>query len=175
MNVDLAGNGGSLHDAASDASGRLAVHVDQGRTSRAVDFMVGGDLLRAAGSLGDTRRMTQLDCASAAFDAEGGRLSSRAIVLQTPSGITTGTGSINLASEQINLVFTGHPVRKKLFQLAMPVMIRGPLAHPSVSVLPARNATALGLTGKFGVLMSPLAAIIPLKRATEPTTRCAPR
>lgn len=175
VNVDLAGNGGSLHAAASDASGRLAVQVDQSRTSRAVDFMVGGDLLRAAGSLGDTRRVIQFDCASAAFDAEGGTLSSRAIVLQTPSGITTGTGSINLASEQINLVFTGHPVRKKLFQLAMPVMIRGPLAHPSVSVLPARNATALGLKGKFGVLMSPLAAIIPLKRATEPITRCAPR
>ena len=173
--IDLAGQGSSLHRVASDASGRLAVHVDQGKTSRAVDLMVGGDMLRAAGSLGDTRRSIQLDCADAAFNAKHGALSSREIVLQTPSGITTGTGSLNLATEQIDLVLTGHPTKKRLFQLALPVRIHGPFAGLSVSVLPAHNAAVLGLKGSLGVLMSPLAAIIPLKRASERTARCYAR
>ena len=172
LQLDLKGTGPSLHAAASNAAGRLAIHVDQGRTSRAVDFMVGGDMLRAAGSFGDTHRAIQFDCARATFAARAGVLSSHDIALQTPSGVTSGTGTINLASEQIDLILTGHPIKKRLFQVALPVRIKGSLMRPSASLLPAPAAAALGLKGNVGVFFSPLAAMLFHERAIEPANLC---
>ena len=166
VDADLFGSGRSLHRAAAASFGRLTIGISQSRTSPAVDFMIGGDTLRALLSLGASEKSVQLDCARAEFIASAGNLSSRGIVVQTPSGVTTGIGTIDLSSENLDIVLTGYPIRKRLFQVSMPVRISGPWAHPNAMLLPARNAQALGLKGKLGVILSPVAAIVPIGRRT---------
>jgi uncharacterized protein involved in outer membrane biogenesis len=169
----FAGRGASLHDAAAHAGGQTKVYIGPGLLPRPAAFLLGGDLLRAAGSLGDTRRAVSVFCAAATFSGFTGRFRTDDLVIQTPVGITAGNGTINFADERLAMILTGQPTRKRLFQVAMPVKLEGPLARPTASLLPGANARKLGIKGKLGVLLSPVAAVLPLGVDTQPRPGCS--
>lgn len=168
----LSGAGRSVHEAASNASGTMTVGIRQGAVPPAAAFMLGGDTLKAIRSMGDVRRPIGLDCLSARFSAARGRLVTHSLAIKTGAGDTLGRGMVNLGQESIRFTLFGRPTHPRPFQLAMPILIEGPVTHPKASVLPAPNATKLGLKGKLGVALSPLAALLPLGKQAPIRAAC---
>jgi uncharacterized protein involved in outer membrane biogenesis len=167
------GQGASFHGAAAHAKGHARVEIGPGLMLRPAAFLLGGDLLRAAVSLGDTRRAVSITCAAATFTASTGQFRTDDLLIQTPAGMTAGNGMIDLANERLTMTLTGHPTKKRLFQVAMPVKLDGPLARPTASLLPGANARKLGISGKLGILLSPVAAVLPLGADTRPRPGCS--
>jgi hypothetical protein len=66
----------------------------------------------------------------------------------------------------------GRPRHHRIFQVAAPVQLAGPWLKPAVTVLPGRKAQALGLHGKVGVLLTPLAGLLPIKESVPPMAAC---
>lgn len=172
LTAQLRGAGGSIHEAASRASGSATLRIRNGSLPPAAAFMIGGDTLSALRSMGDARRPIALDCLSAGFRGASGRLSTETLAIRTAAGDTIGRGVLDLSNESVRFRLIGTARDRKLFQLAMPVLIEGPVAHPRVSVMPARNARKLGLKGKLGLALSPLAAMLPMGKQAPIIAKC---
>jgi len=172
LRVRLEGAGRSVHSAAGSASGDASVRITDGRLPPPAAFLLGGDLLRALGTTGKKNRPITLNCARARFDGSKGKMLVRDFTIQTAEGVTTGQGWLDLGTERLHLTLIGKPLRPRLFQVPMPLLMEGSLSRPSASLLPGRNAEKLGLRGKLGVALSPLAAILPLGKQQYLPARC---
>ncbi|WP_404710131.1 AsmA family protein [Sphingomonas sp. MMS24-J13] len=172
MRIQLTGTGNSLHEAASTATGSLALNVTGAVVPKKAAWILGGDLLRAA--LGGSGKDLPLSCAKADFKGKDGVLQVQRLALGTSLGTASGTGSIDLGTEQIALVVQGQPAKRRLFQVAAPVKIAGPWLKPVITVLPGHDARKLGLKGKAGLLLTPLAGLLPLgKDKAPPVATCS--
>ena len=172
ITTDLRGRGRSIHEAAAAASGSMTVRVAGGSVPAAPAFMLGGDMLRSLRSLGNGRSATPLECLSASFTASHGTLTTNSVAIRTAAGDTVGSGTFDLAGERIRFILRGHPRERKLFRLAMPIRIEGPLARPTALLLPSYNAEKLGLRGKLGIALSPVASLLPLGGQEPVVARC---
>ena len=136
-------------------------------------FMSGGDLsallVDLAGldfgngiesALGIPSR-AQLRCLVTDFSLTKGLLDTRTFIFDTTEANIVGSGKINLASEQIDYKLSTEPKHFNIGSLPAPILVRGPLKSPSIApdakVLAARGGAAVVL----GVLLTPLAALLP--------------
>jgi len=159
--IDLSGSGISVHEAASRARGTASIFLTGGVLPHRAGWVLGGDLLRAIGG-GSSRTTLPISCTTASLRADGdGLLSVTALGMQTPVGITRGSGSLDLGRERLDFKLQGQPADKHALQFVTPVRIAGPLLRPQVTVLPGRGARALGLRGTLGLVLTPLAGLLP--------------
>jgi uncharacterized protein involved in outer membrane biogenesis len=170
--INMRGAGRSVHAAAGTAAGVVSVRVTSGTIPQPAAFLLGGDLLRGIGTLPKKNEPVHLDCARATLRGVRGQMLFERFAVQTPEGVAGGQGILDLRTETINVKLAGQPTRRRLFQVAMPVLMQGPLSHPRVEVLPGRSAAKLGLKGRLGVVLSPLAALLPLGPVAETRVRC---
>lgn len=83
------------------------------------------------------------------------------IVLDTGPVVVKGKGTINLATERVDLKFKGKNKKFRLVRVLLPITAKGPIMAPKVGV-EAGGAIAQGGAGlTLGSLLSPLAAILP--------------
>ncbi|WP_427913361.1 AsmA family protein [Ramlibacter sp. MMS24-I3-19] len=94
-------------------------------------------------------------CAAAAFDVRRGLMQSRALVFDTSDTALYGDGSVNLASENLDLIVRQYPKEKSLLSLRSPIRVDGPFRKPDVHL----DKTALATKGGASVA---LAAVTPL-------------
>jgi hypothetical protein len=101
-------------------------------------------------------------CAATAFDVQNGLMTSRALVLDTTDTVIYGEGTVNLATEAINLYFKPQPKDMSILSLRSPLKVTGtlgaPNAGPDKGALAGRAAAALAL-GAINPLLA-LAATI---------------
>ena len=170
---NLIGNGNSLHTAAATARGTMSFRLAGAEVPRAAAWMIGGDLLRAAGAaVGHTGKTTALTCAVAKLRGSSGHLSFKMLNLATQMGVASGDGYIDLATESVQMRLQGRAFRRRLLQVAVPIQVAGPWFNPKIVVLPGYNARALGLKGKLGVLLTPIAGLLPLTKQAFPEAPC---
>jgi hypothetical protein len=173
LRFDLTGRGNSLHAAAARARGMMAVQLVGAEIPRPAAWMLGGDMLRAVGAaIGGGHSTSAVDCASASLRGSGGRLDVERLALTTSIGRAGGRGYVDLATEQLLIQLEGQPLHRHIFQVAAPVQIAGSWLKPTVKLLPGHNARALGLKGKFGVVLTPIAGLLPLGKDALPTAVC---
>jgi len=82
-------------------------------------------------------------------------------VIDTDVVLARGSGTINLGSETMNLRIDGDTKKPRLLRVWAPITIRGSLTAPKIGVDAGAVAGQLGIVGALGVLLSPLAAILP--------------
>jgi uncharacterized protein involved in outer membrane biogenesis len=75
--------------------------------------------------------------------------------------LVTGSGSVNMDTERMDLKVQGHPKKFQLVRLQAPVTAEGPLVHPKLGVEPGKAIAQGGVAVALGALISPLAAILP--------------
>jgi hypothetical protein len=102
---------------------------------------------------------TAIRCGVASLEAEGGRLSAQTLVIDTDPVLISGEGTIDLDSETLDLRFQGRPKHPRL-RVRAPVLVRGPLRHPSFSIDPKKPAAQAGSAIALGVLLTPVAAML---------------
>jgi hypothetical protein len=156
----LKGQGKSLNAIASSLNGQTNLLIGQGTINSRAFAIVSDDLARVLIPSGESGDTAKLVCAISRFDFAGGVGRASALALETDTLITTGTGSVDLGKERIDLLFKPKPKKASLVSLAFPVRLSGPLTSPSAGLdrtgVATGVATAVGgvaLTGGVGALL----------------------
>jgi hypothetical protein len=146
--IDMHGVGRSPREIASTLTGEFGVAIEHGKIMRAVDLL-GPDALDLLTTVPKIKKYQDLNCLVIRFIFEDGVGNSQIMYLDTPKVRSRGGGSVNLASETIDLVIQPKP-KKGLPGTRSAVRIHGPLAKPKVRKLPFREAARL-----FGEIFAP--------------------
>ena len=157
----LSGTGNSVGDMLASANGQVGLVVAGGQVSRLMMEKVGLHLweILALNLTGD--KLVKLRCAVADFQVKSGVMQTDALVVDTQVTTLLGSGSIDLAREQLDLTLSPKTKTTSPVALRSPIYIRGSFAQPQVSVdkgqVAARAAGAVALG-----LVNPLLALLPL-------------
>lgn len=151
--ADLAGTGSSLRDMFASAGGNIGFGMDGGQLSQLMVELIGLDIAESVGFLLAGDEPVAIRCVIADFAVEDGLMTPRAFVIDTDDTLVTGTGSINLKDEVVDLELVPQPKDFSPLTLRMPLDVTGTLADLDFSVKPAgmlaRGAAAVALLFVF--------------------------
>jgi len=158
----LAGAGDSVRTAAANSDGQVTLVVPSGAIRQSLAELMGIDVGKGLFMLlGKSQKETPLRCGVIDFRDQGGVLSTQQMVLDTGVVLATGSGSISLKDETVNLRLAGKPKKFRLIRIAAPITMTGRLAKPKFGVDVAAAAPQVGVAALLGALVSPLAVILP--------------
>ena len=158
----LHGVGNSVHKAASTADGQFTAYIPGGHVRQAFAELLGVDA--SAGLLQLLRKdqgQADIRCAVADFRVRDGIMQAQRIAIDTTIVVVNGKGTINLGDESLGLQFDGKPTKFRLIRLLAPVTIGGHLKSPAFGVKPGGAIAQLGVAAAAGVVLGPVAAIVP--------------
>ena len=158
----LHGVGDSVHKAASTADGQVTAYIPGGHVRQAFAELLGVDA--SAGLLQLLRKdqgQADIRCAVADFRVRGGVMQAQRIAIDTTVVVVDGQGSINLGDESMALQLSGKPTKFRLVHILAPVTIGGHLKSPAFGVKPGGAIAQLGVAAAAGIVLSPLAVIVP--------------
>jgi uncharacterized protein involved in outer membrane biogenesis len=156
----LAGSGNSVHAAFGSASGEVTVVAPNGEIRKAFAELAGVNVIKGLGLL-KKKDMTPIRCGVANFQTRGGVMRADNIVFDTGPVLVKGEGTVNLATEQVDLKFRGHDKKFRLARVLLPITAKGPMMAPKLGVQPGAAIAQGGAAITLGSLLSPLAAILP--------------
>ncbi|MCR9145157.1 MAG: AsmA family protein [bacterium] len=140
-------SGSTLPALRANLAGSIAFEAGAVTIDQPVLFAsVGSEAAKAIRTWADP--LPQVDCAIARLDFRAGVGKTKVAVLDADELAVVSAGNVNLANESLDLVFTLHAKRLSVFSLAsaIPVHLRGPLAHPRASVTTADIAKKIFLS-----------------------------
>lgn len=147
--IDLKGRGNTTAQMLATASGNFALLMGQGQISNMLMEIAGLDGGEIIKFLFRGDQNVRLRCAATAFDVKGGLMTSRALVLDTDDTMVYGDGTVNLATEAMDLYFRPYPKDASIFSLRSPLKIAGTLGAPQTGpdkgALAGRAVAALAL------------------------------
>jgi uncharacterized protein involved in outer membrane biogenesis len=131
--ADLRGEGRTLRALASTLSGEARVLGRDGRIAGRHIDLAAADLLRLLAPWTEQGADTRISCMLFATTIRQGRAQAEALVLDADRVLVTGTGTIDLGRERLDLKLMPRPKEASLFSLATPVNVQGPWLAPTVS------------------------------------------
>ncbi len=140
MKMAVAGAGNSVRAIMAGLSGKLDATMGQGNINNSFAKLMLADLfnLFSAGGGGDA---SNLKCAVVRFDISRGLATSRQLVTETSGATIVGKGTINLATEGLNIHLVPYATSANLTNLAIPMIVGGTMANPHVVPDAAEMAT----------------------------------
>ncbi|SNB60718.1 Uncharacterized protein involved in outer membrane biogenesis [Arboricoccus pini] len=159
--AQLRGQGADVRQMAATADGRIALTMTGGSVDRLLPELAGIDLGQVLVTyikrlMGTESENTQIRCAIADLDVQNGMVSTKTVLVDTPSDKLTLQGKINLGNEQMDLMFHAYPRDASIGSMRMPIAIGGPMRNPSVAPAPGYVENR-----PLGWAMAPLAALVP--------------
>jgi hypothetical protein len=135
LDVDLQSRGHSTHELASNLQGHLRMTAENGRVPRRYFDLADSDLLGwFVSKTAPFQREVRLDCGILSLAVNQGVATSEALLIDGPDTTMTGTLSLDLGKEYIDL--KAYPRRKThLGPRLEPVSVTGPLSDPTVTTL----------------------------------------
>jgi uncharacterized protein involved in outer membrane biogenesis len=158
---DLAGKGNSVGRMLAHANGKVGLVVTGGEISRMMMERIGLHLWEILELKVTGDKLVKLRCAVADFGVKEGIMHADALIFDTEVTTITGTGSIDLGEEKLDLTLNQKTKNTSPVALRSPIYIRGSFATPDVEIdkghvaARALGAIALGIA-------NPLLALIPL-------------
>ncbi|WP_411286557.1 AsmA family protein [Phenylobacterium sp.] len=160
--AQLTGAGNSVHKAFANADGEVLVVVPGGEIREAFAELLGINVVKGLGLLlSKNEDKVPVHCAVAHFQANDGVLNARHIVFDTGPVLGKGSGTVNLNTERMSFRIDGKAKKFRLVRLLSPVTITGPIRSPKFGVEAGKVVAQGGVAVALGVLINPLAAIIP--------------
>jgi len=160
--LQLKGNGDTVRSMLASSNGQMSVIMEGGKVSNLIIEVLGIDVAQALGFALTKDEPVAVRCLVADIGIKDGLAKSNALVFDTTDSNITGDATANLKTEQFKVEMLAHPKDFSPLAARTPVGAQGTFADPHVAVDPteavARGAAAVAL----GVLLTPLAAIIPL-------------
>jgi len=138
----LKASGDSAEALLASATGSVAASIVGGTVSSLLDAEIGlqgGKIIRSL--LAGAEPLAIL-CAAAVLDVERGSARFRTLVLDTERTRTTGTGTIDLGHETIDVVLTPEAKQGGLFVLDRSIRLHGPLRQPARELVARAEAAA---------------------------------
>lgn len=160
--ADLTAEGNSIAALLGSANGELKLLMNDGAISKTLLETAGlnvGNII--IGKLfGD--KTVKINCAATDMTAKNGVFDLRLFVFDTGDAVINVDGTVNLATEKLDLDVKPHTKGLRILSLRSPLYVRGTLKHPDVGVqkgpLLLRGAGAVAL----GTVAAPAAALIAL-------------
>jgi uncharacterized protein involved in outer membrane biogenesis len=161
--IRLRGVGDSVHKAAASANGEVQIVAPGGEIRRAFAELLGIDVTKGLGLLfAKNQDKAEIRCAVADFTAQNGLLTANRVVFDTGPVLATGSGTVNLGTERVDLRIEGHPKEFRLVRLTAPITVKGPiLGPPKIGVATGQAIAQGGIAAVLATFASPLAAILP--------------
>ncbi|HZX71182.1 MAG TPA: AsmA family protein [Rhodanobacter sp.] len=160
--AELTAKGNSIAALLGSADGELKLLMNDGAISKTLLETAGlnvGNII--IGKLfGD--KTVKINCAATDMSAKNGLFDMRLFVFDTGDAVINVDGTVNLATEKLDLEVQPHTRGLRILSLRSPLYVRGTLKHPDVGVqkgpLLLRGAGAIAL----GTIAAPAAALIAL-------------
>lgn len=172
--ADLDASGNSVAALLGSADGEVKLLMNDGAISRnlleTAGLNVGNVIL---GKLfGD--RTVQINCAATDLAATDGLFRTRLFVFDTDDAVIRVDGTINMASEKLDLDVKPQTKGLRIFSLRSPLYVRGTLKHPDVGVQAGPLALRAGGAIALGTVAAPAAALLALISPThdQPQNTC---
>ncbi|EWY38220.1 hypothetical protein N825_14750 [Skermanella stibiiresistens SB22] len=165
--LQLKGRGDTVRSMLGSSNGHMSMVMEGGKVSNLILEVVGIDIAEALGFALSEDEPVGVRCMVADFGITDGLMKSKALVFDTEDTNVIGEASANLKNERFDIEMLAHPKDFSPLSARTPVGAEGTFADPHVTVDPtaaiARGAAAVAL----GVLLTPLAAILPLLEPGE--------
>ncbi|HEV7856486.1 MAG TPA: AsmA family protein [Herminiimonas sp.] len=163
VNADasLSGTGNSISAMMSSANGELKGAVTEGTVSKFILEAAGLNVPNAvfAKLFGD--KQVQLNCLANDFQVESGVMRTKYFVMDTTDAVVVVDGTINLATEVMNLDVRPKTKGLRIISLRSPLYVRGTFKNPDIGLHKGALAAKAGGAVALGIL-APIAALIPL-------------
>jgi AsmA family protein len=156
----LTGTGDSVAQILGHGDGHATLFLQNGGSVSAllvdlVGLQMGDAMLSALG----IPVKTQINCLIADFALTNGLLDTKTFLIGTKAANILGSGTVNLASEQLALQFHTQATHFSIGSLSTPINISGPIKHPQVLPAPGPLAARAGPAAALGLLFPPLALL----------------
>jgi uncharacterized protein involved in outer membrane biogenesis len=172
--ADLDARGNSVAALLGSADGEIKLLMNDGAISRnlleTAGLNVGNIIL---GKLfGD--RTVQINCAATDLAATDGLFRTRLFVFDTNDAVIDVDGTVNMASEKLDLDVQPHTKGLRILSLRSPLYVRGTLKNPDVGVQAGPLALRAGGAIALGAVAAPAAALLALISPThdQPENTC---
>jgi AsmA family protein len=171
--------GNSIHAMAASSNGELAVIMAGGQINALIIEALGldvGEVLAVLMADAEEKQsgMVPVQCFVSRFDVQDGVMTTKALVLETSDSNVTGSGTVDLGKETLDLTLLGHPKDASVLAASTPISIKGTFRDPTIDVvseeLEEKGLAALAL----GVVLPVIGAILPFIETGEaPGVNCA--
>jgi uncharacterized protein involved in outer membrane biogenesis len=160
--IQLAGDGNTVHDSLSTASGRIAIIIPAGsfwtRNVQLSELDIGTFVQKMFEH--KLKEPVQINCGLIAFTVRNGIGAADPILIDTKKNVIVGRGGFSFRNESLDFAVRADAKTFSLFSAQSPVGVNGYFAKPGIDVvspeLIGRAGAGLGLS----VLASPLAGIL---------------
>lgn len=156
--IELEGRGATAAQMLGTSSGDVSLLMGKGQISNLLLEIAGLDGAEIVKFLLGRDRNVGIHCAALDFRVDGGLMRSRTVLLDTEDTIIRGTGTINLANEQMDLTLRPEPKDVSILSLRSPLKVSGSLGAPRGGLDRSALAGRAGLAVALGVV-NPLLAL----------------
>ncbi|MFV3078058.1 AsmA family protein [Niveispirillum fermenti] len=157
----LQGTGRSLAEILGTSDGSLVLVMENGSISHLLVEVAGLDAAEALARLIGGDKPIDVRCLVADFTVEKGDMRSSTLVLDTTDTNIGGTLRLNLGEEALEGRLRPKPKDFSPLTARVPILIGGTLAEPRIGIDGGRLATKGAAAATLGLLLTPLAAIVP--------------
>ena len=165
LNVAASGRGGSVRTLMAGLDGQASLVVTEGVIANKYADFLAADLLRAVAAGAQDRAETKVNCAVADFPIERGLATAKVLLIDTERITVTGEGTVNLATETLDLKLKPKPKDASLLSLATPVNVSGTLASPIATPDPTTLGTGVAAAVVGNILLPGIGLLAPLLSA----------
>jgi uncharacterized protein involved in outer membrane biogenesis len=181
--IEFSTSGASVAEMMARLSGKSVVSMGIGRIKNHYLGLLGSEVgLPIAAILKSSEAgedYTDIRCAVSGLQIKDGFAVVTALVVDMPGTTLCGTGDVDLGTETLNLYLEPLPnkglggLTLSFNELAKPLMLRGTLADPSVSMDPGKTALIVGKAIGGFLLLGPFGLVGVLAGKTSEPNACA--
>lgn len=158
--IHIATTGNSIAAMLGNASGDADVSMGEGRISKLLMELAAIDI---AGILkvkltGD--KQIPIRCAFGDFAVKNGVMTPRALAFDTSETVITGTGTIDLRNERLDLTLKPKTRRFSPLSLRSPLYVEGSFKHPNIRPDYKRMGLRAAAAAALGAITAPAAALV---------------
>jgi uncharacterized protein involved in outer membrane biogenesis len=169
LKVSVTGAGNSVRTIMAGLSGKLDFAMGSGNINNDFARLLLADLFKLV-SFGSSGDSSNLKCVVAHFDINHGLATTNHLAVETSGATILGKGTINLATEGMDIHLVPHATAVDLANLAVPVIIGGTLADPRV--VPDAPAIATGAVKMPLTTLGTIASIAGIGGSGDPGAGC---
>ena len=134
MMLNLKGRGDTLNEVLNRANGNFEwVNGPLELSTKYIDLWAADFITTAFSTAWKAIPVSILNCAVGYFDIDEGQMKTETILIDSERVTIAGVGTLNLASENMDVIFTPRPKDPSLISLAHTVRLTGPLSDPDAT------------------------------------------
>jgi len=154
--------GTSIAELFGSAEGGLVLLMTQGKLDALLVELAGLDAAESFLAWLGGRDPIPIDCAYVDMLARDGVAKIDTLAVDTVDTSFTGTGSVNLGNERLDLTIVAHPKDVSLLSASSPIHLGGTFNSPEIGVQESDLALQAASMAALAAVATPIAALLPL-------------